>query len=246
MKVNVKPRILILGATSSIAQAAAAEYAKRGYDLILAGRNLSALARIGADLQIRYQININTQIFETQDIAKHPEFIAQIIRQYGDFTGVLIAVGYLDKSNSASVIDPIIKQNFTGVASLLTLCADYLMNKRSGFIIVLSSVAGDRGRESNYIYGAAKAGLNIFCQGLRQRCNKFGVRIITVKLGIIDTPMTYGRAGSFLAASPLSIAKRLVDLSQGRRNSIYLPWFWRPLLAIICWIPEPLFKRLSL
>ena len=116
----------------------------------------------------------------------------------------------------------------------------------NGFIIALSSVAGDRGRQSNYIYGSAKGGLSVFLQGLRNRLFHSGVRVITIKLGFVDTAMTFGLPNLFLVASPQEVGKKIVKAVNRGRNVVYIPWFWRLIMGIICSIPECVFKRLKL
>jgi short-subunit dehydrogenase len=142
--------------------------------------------------------------------------------------------------------EKIIVANFTGAASILGYCANFLEQKKHGFIIGISSVAGDRGRQSNYVYGAAKGALSLYLQGLRNRLFASGVRVITIKPGFVDTAMTYGLPGLFLVASPHDIGKRIVAALDKSADVVYLPWFWRYIMLIIKHVPEPIFKRMKL
>ena len=135
---------------------------------------------------------------------------------------------------------------FTSAALLANLAAEYLEPRKRGFLCVLSSVAGDRGRQSNYIYGAAKGGLNIFLQGLRQRLSKSGIVVVTVKPGFTDTAMTWGLPGMFLVASPQKVAHDIYRAVQNGRGTVYTPWFWQIIMTLIKSIPEVVFNRIKL
>jgi decaprenylphospho-beta-D-erythro-pentofuranosid-2-ulose 2-reductase len=136
--------------------------------------------------------------------------------------------------------------NLTEAAMILEQFAAHFEARGSGFIVGVASVAGDRGRQSNYIYGASKAGFAAYLQGLRARMTKSGVRVLTVKPGFVDTKMTFGLPGLFLVASPESVGRTIHRAVLRERDVIYVPWFWRWILLIIRLIPERVFKRLSL
>jgi NAD(P)-dependent dehydrogenase (short-subunit alcohol dehydrogenase family) len=162
---------------------------------------------------------------------------------------VVLAFGYLGDQLAArdfSVGEKVIAANFTGAASILSHCANYFETLQRGFIIGISSVAGDRGRQSNYVYGAAKGALSLYLQGLRNRLFSSGVRVITIKPGFVDTAMTYGLPGLFLVASPQDIGERIASTPNKKPDVVYLPWFWRYIMLIIQHVPEPIFKRLKL
>lgn len=243
--------ILILGATSSIARAAALAFADKGYSLFLAGRNVKELERIEQDIQLRAKVDVKSGFFDADHLTSHKQFLERVIEQMNGLTGVLLAFGDLGDHQKAlhdeEELLQIITRNYTGACSILTYCANYLASAKSGFIIGISSVAGDRGRQSNYIYGSAKGGLSLFLQGLRNRLYPDNVRVITVKPGYVDTAMTFDIPKKlFLNASPDYIGKKIAKSPQGFFDIIYLPWYWRWIMLIIKCIPEIIFKRLKM
>lgn len=246
---SAKP-ILILGATSAIARSTANAFAAGGYPLYLAGRDEPELERLASDLKIRHQVEVRYGTFDAEDYESHEEFVHRLRAEMGGLYGVLLAFGYLGEQELAArdFVErvSIIARNFTGAVSVIEHCASHLEKERAGFIIGISSVAGDRGRQSNYIYGAAKGGLSIYLQGLRNRLFRSGVRVLTVKPGFVDTAMTYGMPGLFLVASPEYVGQRILRALEKGRDIVYVPWFWRYLMLIIKLIPESLFKKLKL
>jgi decaprenylphospho-beta-D-erythro-pentofuranosid-2-ulose 2-reductase len=246
-----RPWVVVLGATSPIARAVAGELARRGHDLLLAGRDTEELERIAADLAIRHDATVETMRFDARDVRAAADFAAAVeARTGGRLTGVVAAVGTLGDAARAAT-DPeyaarLIHVNFTGVACTLTALANLLAAKRAGFIIGLASVAGDRGRQSNFVYGSAKGGFALWLQGLRNRLWHDGVRVITVKPGFVDTAMTYGLPGMFLVADPARVGVLIARGLDRGRDVIYVPGFWRYIMWIVRTIPEPLFKRLRL
>lgn len=241
--------VLILGATSAIARATAAAFAARGAALYLASRDLDELRRIAADLRLRYGVEVRHGLFDAEATESHAVFMQSVIEAMNGITGVVLAFGYLGDQQAArdfKMGEKIIVSNFTGAASILSHCANYFEPLQRGFIIGISSVAGDRGRQSNYVYGAAKGALSLYLQGLRNRLFASGVRVITIKPGFVDTAMTYGLPGLFLVASPQAIGERIVAALGKSSDVVYLPWFWRYIMLIIKHIPEPIFKRMKL
>lgn len=241
--------VLILGATSAIARATAAAFASRGAALYLASRDLDELERIAADLRLRYGVEVRHGLFDAEATETHEVFLQTVIKEMPTLSGVVLAFGYL--GDPMAVRDfklgaKIIASNFTGAASILSHCANYFEPLKRGFIIGISSVAGDRGRQSNYVYGAAKGALSLYLQGLRNRLFASGVRVITIKPGFVDTAMTFGLPGLFLVASPQAIGERIVGTLGKSADVVYLPWFWRYIMLIIRHIPESIFKRLKL
>ena len=242
--------VLILGAASSIARGAASAFASRGHALYLAGRDTEELERVAADLRLRHNAEVLSGYFDAEDYESHGPFVERVRRDAGALHGVLLAFGYL--AERADARGPregaaTIARNLTGAVSVLEHCAAVLESQHSGgFIIGVSSVAGDRGRQSNYLYGAAKGGLSVYLQGLRNRLYPAGVRVLTVKPGFVDTPMTFGMPGLFLVARPAAVGAAIVRALERGRDVVYVPWFWRYVMLAVRLIPEPLFKRLKL
>ena len=164
--------------------------------------------------------------------------------------GVVLCHGLLPEQSEAQtkweVARRTIDVNFTSAVSVLNGAAEYLEPRGKGFLCVLSSVAGDRGRQSNYLYGSAKGALSIYLQGLRQRLSKRGIVVTTVKPGFTDTAMTWGLPGLFLVATPQKVAEDIYRAVCKRRGTVYTPWFWRIIMAIIKSVPEPIFNRIKL
>ena len=241
--------VLILGATSAIARATAAAFAAKGNDLYLAARDKDELERTAADLQIRYGVKVSYGLFDAEAIETHEPFFQAVVQEMHGISGVVLAFGFLGDQLAArdfKIGAKVIANNFTGAASFLSICANYFEPLKFGFIIGITSVAGDRGRQSNYVYGAAKGALSLFLQGLRNRLSSSGVRVITVKPGFVDTAMTFGMPGLFLVASPEYVGNRIVGALNKSSDVIYLPWFWRYIMLIIKHIPEFIFKRMKL
>lgn len=242
--------ILILGATSSIARGVANAFAERGFSIYLGGRESDELERIASDITVRYNVPTHFSQFDAERYFEHEKFVDDAERVLGGIDGVLIAFGDLG-SHSLAIHDfsethRIIARNYTGACSVLTHIAGRLEKKGSGFIIGIASVAGDRGRQSNYIYGSAKGGFSLFLQGLRNRLYSSGVHVMTVKPGFVDTAMTYGLPGIFLAANPADVGRKIVLAVERRKDVLYIPTFWKWIMGVITAIPEMIFKRLKL
>jgi short-subunit dehydrogenase len=243
------PSVLILGATSAIASALAKEFAAHKFDLILGGRDREELSALASDLSLRYGVRATILPFDALDTQTHASTLRSFLSEAGGtLEGAVVCIGYLgDQVKGQSDWEEarlILETNFTGCVSSLNILANHFELRRAGFICALSSVAGDRGRQSNYLYGAAKAGLSTFLEGLRNRLFHAHVRVITVKPGFVDTHMTYGRPGLFLLASPESVAKGIFKAIASGKDVVYLPWFWRFIMLMVKSIPEAIFKRL--
>lgn len=242
--------VLIVGATSAIARALAHKLADAGNDLYLASRDEDELGRISSDLQARYRIKVAYSVFDIANTQNHDALLDSAKDKLGEFSGVVIATGVLGDNLDVRLDDDLAAQvlaiNFTAPALLLSRCARILENKGHGFIIGITSVAGDRGRQSNYTYGAAKGGLALYLQGLRNRLYRSKIQVLTVKPGFVDTAMTYGVPGMFLVASPDKVAADIMKALKRGRNVVYTPRFWFGIMWMIRHIPERLFKRLSL
>jgi decaprenylphospho-beta-D-erythro-pentofuranosid-2-ulose 2-reductase len=235
--------ILILGATSSIAKACGEIFASRHCKLFLASRDISELERIAVDLRIRFNIDVDYAFFDITQIDSHAVFFEKLIDKMGVIDGLIMAVGLIDKLDYQKVI----AANFTGPISFLELYSKYLFVQKKGFIVGLSSVAGDRGRKPNYVYGASKAGLTTYLQGLRNYFYPSEIQILTVKLGLIDTKMVFGgKYPLYLAANPKKTAIKIIRALDKGKESVYIPRVWRIIMLIIRLIPEKIFKRLSM
>lgn len=235
--------ILILGATSSIARACSEIFALRKCKLFLVSRDGAELERIASDLRIRFNVVVEYASFDITQIDAHALFLKKLIDKMGNIDGLIMAVGLIDKLDCQKVI----AANFTGPVLFLEHFVKYLVSQKKGFIIGLSSVAGDRGRKPNYIYGASKAALTTYLQGLRNNLYPSKIQILTIKLGLIDTKMVFGgKYPLFLAASPKKTAIKIIRALDKRKESVYIPRIWRVVMLIIRLIPEKIFKRLSL
>lgn len=243
-------KILIVGATSAIAEATARRFAARGTELFLLARNQERLASLCEDLQVRGASSIHSEIFDANDVARHSGLIDTVIERLGGLDLVLVAHGTLGDQKAceqdAALTLSELNTNALSVISLLTPLANHLEKQGHGSIAVISSVAGDRGRQSNYVYGAAKGALSIFLQGLRNRLNKTGVQVLTIKPGFVDTPMTAAFPKGPLWATPEKVAGDIDKAIAKGKDVLYTPGFWCPIMAIIRSIPEFVFKRLSL
>ena len=243
------PSVLILGATSAIASALAREFAAHKFDLVLGGRDREELSALTSDLSLRYGIRAGVLSFDALDPQTHASTLRSFLSGAGNaLEGVVVCIGYLgDQAKGQCDWEEarrILETNFTGCVSALNILANHFEPRRAGFICAISSVAGDRGRQSNYLYGAAKAGLSTFLQGLRNRLFHANVKVITVKPGFVDTRMTYGRPGLFLVASPESVAKGIFRAIAKGKDVVYLPGFWRFIMLFVQSIPEAIFKRM--
>ena len=243
-------RVLILGATSAIARATARIFAERGDRLFLVARDDAKLEATAQDLRSRGAEGVDYASADLADDTRHEALVEEAIQTLGGLDIVLIAYGTLpdQKALEGSFKDTqeALQVNFTSVVSLLTLLANRLEAQRSGTLAVISSVAGDRGRASNYVYGTAKGALSLFVQGLRNRLHGAGVHVLTIKPGFVDTPMTAEVKKNVLFAKPEQIAAGIVAAIDKKREVVYLPFFWRWLMLVIRALPEPLFKRLKL
>lgn len=244
-------KILIIGATSAIAEAVARKYAQRSDALFLVARNADRLQTIAADLGVRGAARAATATLDVTDFSAHAAIIEAAERELGGLDVALIAHGTLsDQADCEKSVDALRREfdiNALSTMSLLTTLANTFESRKRGTLAVISSVAGDRGRQSNYAYGAAKAAVTAFLSGLRQRLAKSNVDVLTIKPGFVDTPMTAAIANKgALWAKPEQIAEGIVRAIDKRRNVVYLPWFWWGIMQIIRHIPEFVFKKLKL
>ncbi len=242
-------RVLIIGASSAIAEATARIFAARGDALFLVGRRLEALEAIAMDLKVRGAAQVDVQAMDVNDFGAHKSMLTGAEHSLAGLDTVLIAHGTLgDQKACEGSVDLSLRElstNGIAVAALLTLIANRFEARRAGTIAVISSVAGDRGRNSNYVYGSAKALVNAFTSGLRQRLYKSGVAVITIKPGFVDTPMTAAFPKGPLWAQPQQIARGIVRAIDRSTPVVYLPSFWRAIMLVIRAVPERVSRRLS-
>lgn len=243
---------MIVGATGGIARVLCRQLAERGYGLVIAGRDPLGLSRLAADLEVRGRRGVSTVVFDARDPAQCAALLARACSAANDeLGGVVVCHGFLPlegEPSGAAVVEQVFQVNLVSAAVILEQAAEHLERRGSGVIVAISSVAGDRGRQSNYLYGASKAGLTAFLSGLRNRLFARGVPVVTIKPGFVDTPMLHGRKvpASFLVASPVSVAAAIVRAVERRRDVVYVPWYWRGVMAVITSLPEWVFKRLRL
>ncbi|GCE11430.1 short-chain dehydrogenase [Tengunoibacter tsumagoiensis] len=243
-------KVLILGATSALAHEAARCFAKDGAELFLVARTESKLAVVANDLKARGARRVETGLFDLNELDRHEALLNEAIAALGGLDMLLIAHGTLGDQRKCelSVAETLqeLNTNFISVVSLLTISANYFEQQRHGCIAVISSVAGERGRQSNYVYGTGKAAVSAFLQGLRNRLAKANVAVVTIKPGTVDTPMTAGMKKGLLFARPDAVGQGIYQAMLKGKDIVYLPGYWRPIMLIIKSIPESIFKKLSL
>lgn len=239
--------ILVVGATSDIGRELCHCYAQAGYNLVLTARNSDSLERDVSDYQIRYQVKAQNLALDLTDIDGHEALLAPILKEV---EGVLLVAGYLgDHEEAKSQWDEtrrILDTNFTGAVSVLHHVANAFESRQAGWIVGISSVAGDRGRASNYLYGSSKAGLTAYLSGLRGRLLASNVHVLTAKPGFVDTKMTAGHPlPKPLTAQPRKVAKAIFKAQRKKKNVLYTLGIWYWIMLIIKHIPEPIFKKLK-
>lgn len=244
-------KILIHGATSRIAHECARLWARQGHDLVLSGRDAARLEAVAADLRVLAgPERVRTLALALEDEAAARSRIGEEDARAGGFDLVLVAHGLLPDQAQAQrdprVLRDAIEVNALSVAQLCEAVAELFEQRRRGTLAVIGSVAGDRGRQSNYAYGASKGFVERYCEGLRNRLHPAGVRVVLVKPGPTDTPMTRGLARPGKLADPRDVAADIVRGIARGRPVVYTPGLWRWIMTVIRWIPERLFVRLKL
>ena len=240
--------VLILGATSDMAQAIAKKFAAEGWGLTLAALEPELLGPIADDLRVRSEMEIQALEFNALDFSSHRNFYESLETKPD---AVICAFGYMgDQMLARTDLDEARKTidiNFTGAVSILNVVAEDFEKRGHGAIAAISSVAGDRGRQSNYIYGCAKAGLTAYLAGLRNRLAKSGVHVMTVKPGFVRTKMTENlELPAALTATPEQVADAVFQGLEKKRNTLYILWMWRWIMLVIRHIPEFIFKKMGM
>ena len=243
-------KILVLGATSAIAHETMRHFAQDGARFYLVGRSVPKLGSVAHDLQTHGAKQTETYLADLNDLSQHEALLQRAITALEGVDAVYIAHGTLsDQTRAQTDVDYLASElmtNFTSTASLLTHTANYMEAQKRGVIAVISSVAGDRGRASNYVYGSAMAAKTAFVSGLRNRLAKAGVQVITIKPGLIDTPMTAHLKRGRLMAHPSLVGEHIYRAMKRGEGVVYTPSFWRYIMLIIRALPEAIFKRMSL
>jgi decaprenylphospho-beta-D-erythro-pentofuranosid-2-ulose 2-reductase len=244
-------RILIIGASSAIAAACAREWVKEDAGFFLVARNAEKLAQTAADLIARGAGATYTHQMDSTDLDAHQSMLDACANALGKIDIALIAHGSLPNQAACEKDACLAQQEFVNngmsVIALLTRLANRLEQQRSGTIAVITSVAGDRGRPSNYLYGSAKSAVSTFCEGLRARLFKVGVHLIDIRPGFVASPMTQRlRLPAALVAEPKVVARRMVTGIERKLDVLYVPDYWRLIMLVIRWIPEFVFKRMNL
>ncbi len=243
-------KVLLLGATSSIGFNAARCFAEDKSQFFLVARNVEKIQAVKDDLITRGASSVDWFASDLTDVSAHEELISKADDCLGGFDVVLIAWGSLGDEKVAQVdyaaAKEILDNNFLSVVSVLTSVSNRMEKRGGGTIAVISSVAGDRGRQSNYVYGSAKGALSIYLQGLRNRLFSKGVSVVTIKPGFVDTPMTAHLKKNFLFARPEEVGRGVYQAIMKGSSVVYLPWYWMFIMMIIKHIPEVIFKRLKL
>jgi len=240
--------ILIVGAKSDIAKELAKKYAKNGYNLYLAARKSEDLSDLASDIKIRYGVDVQTKELDIIDFESHASFYASLNPKP---LGVIMVVGYMVDQKEcekdwAKTLNTI-NVNYVGPVSLLNIVANEMELNKNGFIVGISSVAGDRGRKTNYIYGSSKAAFSAYLSGLRSRLYQSNVQVLTVKPGFVNTKMTQGlNLPKKLTAEPQDVAVDIFKAQQNKKDVIYTKAKWRLIMFVIKNIPEFIFKKLSI
>lgn len=238
----------IFGATSGIAKEIACELAKRNHGLVLVARDSNKLETIATHISaINPKIKIVTIIWDLSESKSLDLLISKILSEVPDIDVALLAYGILgDQSKACSETKELlnlIETNYTSACVLLMHLANYFESRKSGTIATITSVAGDRGRQSNYAYGSTKAGLSAYLQGLRNKLYSKNITVLDIKPGFVDTQMTRHLSKNLLFADPKDVAISIVKAIQAKKDYLYTPWYWKYIMLVIKNIPEFLFKR---
>lgn len=238
---------IVLGATSAMARPLIRSLASEGAAMYLAGRDMAELEKLAADCRIAGAPEAHAVKFDARDSSNYAEIVATLAATEGTLNAISFVGSMPEQSEidaSPDLIAGVVMDSMTGPATFLTRLAPVMEARGTGVIVGISSVAGDRGRLGNYVYGAAKAAFSTYLSGLRNRLGRSGVHVMTVKPGPVDTPMTFGKKMPFMT-TPEAVAKDILRGIEKRRNVIYTAPIWRLVMAVITHIPEPVFKKMS-
>lgn len=244
----MEQHVLILGATSDMGVAIARQLASEGYTITLAGRRLERLEALAGDLRVRYKAMVFTAHFDAVDFASHKSFY-ETLSEKPDIAICVFGllgdqqVAQEDWAHCREIIDT----NYTGAVSILNVVANNFERQGKGMIVGISSVAGERGRQSNYVYGSAKAGFTAYLSGLRNRLYPHGVHVMTVKPGFVKTRMIEGMTTpAMLTASPKKVSEIISRAIRKKRNVVYVLPIWALIMMVVRSIPESIFRKLRM
>ena len=243
-------KVLVLGATSGIAMPVCRLWAEQGAHLFLVARNAEKLAVVAADFKTRGAGFVETAVADLDETAQHAALLSSAIHALGGCDVALLAHGVLGDAAQMdadfNAANALLHTNLIAPVSLCTWLAHYFVSRHAGVLAVISSVAGDRGRKANTVYGASKAGLSEFLGGLRQRIDREGVTVLTIKPGPVKTAMTAGLKGEDKFADPKKVAEQIVAAIDGHKDVLYTPGIWMVIMFVVRHIPERIFKKLNL
>ncbi|WP_251106356.1 SDR family oxidoreductase [Alloacidobacterium dinghuense] len=243
-------RVLVLGATSAIANGVMRPLAEQGARFYLVARSPEKLKAVASDLETRGASAIFTCVMDLDDTASHEAMLAEAAEKLDTIDLALLAHGVLGDQERAqtdyATAEAILRTNFLSAVSLITWLANYFEATHQGTLAVISSVAGDRGRKSNYVYGTSKGALNIFLDGVRNRIDRSGVHVLTIKPGFVSTPMTAHLPQTGLFAHPAAVGRWILKAIEKRKDVAYVPPIWAVIMLIIRSIPNSIFKKLNL
>lgn len=247
---KIPQRVLALGATSAIAEATLRLLAERGASFFLVARSAQKLAAVRDDLLTRGAVAVAGAVADLDDTSAHPALLEQAVSALGRIDLALLAHGVLGDQAAAerdyAAAEAILRTNFLSAVSLIGWLANYFEAEHRGVLAVISSVAGDRGRKSNYVYGASKGGLNVFLDGVRNRIDRAGVQVLTIKPGFVATPMTAQMPQNALFAQPTQVARHILRAIEKRKDVAYVPPFWGLIMLVVRSVPRRIFKKLNL
>ena len=241
--------VVIIGASSGIGRDTAHVFSQKGHNIICASRDSTELEYLTNDLKIRYNNMVYGIPVDLTDTSSIKYFTHHIYEKFKAVDCVIVTAGTIPESELPYYDEQVLMNttmtNYIGVVLIINEISRQMAFHDSGVIICLGSVAGDRGRQSNFIYGASKSALHTYLQGLRMKLYKKNVRVVSVLPGYVDTPMSYGKINQRYAVSPRYVAKKIYKLTKGNRNVVYVPSIWWLIMRIIGIIPEAIFKKLG-
>ena len=242
--------VLIIGASSGIGRESAHVFSQEGHNIICSSRDEEELEYLVSDLKIRYDCQAYAVPVDLTQISTINNFVVKIYEIFQKLDCVIVTAGTMPADQEQycdqKELFHSVMTNYIGIAAVLNDISVKMIGVNAGIIVCLSSVAGERGRQSNFIYGATKSALSTYLQGLRMKLNKYNIQVTTVLPGYVDTLMSYGKVNAFLAVSPYYFARRIYKLTRSGRNVVYIPAIWWLVAIILKLIPEAIYKRLHL